>query len=147
MIGCDKVVEDRSRVERKNENKEIAIIKRSRSDNRTSPIPTFKVHYIICLHSIKLFVWRVGSIALIQNVILLFLLYHKFFFFFVFFYIYIFNGSTDSKREAWQQDHNASTTYFSFWKGEILNLRLYVIYDNILGKKIIGLNIWLWYMN
>lgn len=99
MIGCDKVVEDRSRVERKNENKEIAIIKRSRSDNRTSPIPTFKVHYIICLHSIKLFVWRVGSIALIQNVILLFLLYHKFFFFFLSFFIYIFLTDQQIRKE------------------------------------------------
>ncbi|TYK26344.1 transcription factor bHLH112-like protein isoform X1 [Cucumis melo var. makuwa] len=43
LMGCDEVVEDWSRVERENESKEIAIIKRPRSDNSSSPLPTFKV--------------------------------------------------------------------------------------------------------
>ncbi|KAL0535133.1 hypothetical protein IC582_029456 [Cucumis melo] len=43
LMGCDEVVEDWSRVERENESKEIAIIKRPRSDNLSSPLPTFKV--------------------------------------------------------------------------------------------------------
>ncbi|XP_038895926.1 transcription factor bHLH112-like [Benincasa hispida] len=42
LMGCDKV-EDWNRVERQNESKEIAIIKRPRSDNMPSPLPTFKV--------------------------------------------------------------------------------------------------------
>lgn len=66
LMGCDEVVEDWSRVERENESKEIAIIKRPRSDNLPSPLPTFKVHYIIHSHSIKLFGYRL-SFPLIQN--------------------------------------------------------------------------------